>query len=262
MKTRTRLNAKALTAYLEHQAMSKNELCRRAGLGRTAITRLCNGTRSPRADTVARIAAVLGCSSDDLLLVEEVTKAEQIDPHRNRAALRMSAFLHYGTECACCGEDEYHFLSVDHVTPGKPDTGNPRFLYVWLAARGFPPGFQTLCHNCNFAKADKPRCPHNSPLRFPSDAARKRWGVKLDTLKAYGGRCACCRESNPRFLTLDHVNKDGEKHRDAVSNGSSGYVFYRKLRAAGYPNDPPLRVLCQSCNMASFSGRCPHEFGA
>ncbi len=32
---------------------------------------------------------------------------------------------------------------------------------MWLKANNFPPGFQTLCHNCNIGKhRNKGICPH------------------------------------------------------------------------------------------------------
>lgn len=36
--------------------------------------------------------------------------------------------------------------------------GSPRF-YAWLRHQHYPPGFQVLCHNCNFAKSHG-GCPH------------------------------------------------------------------------------------------------------
>ena len=36
----------------------------------------------------------------------------------NRRRLRASLFNHYGWSCACCGEDRYEFLSIDHINGG------------------------------------------------------------------------------------------------------------------------------------------------
>ena len=64
--------------------------------------------------------------------------------------------------CVCCGENELGFLGIDHV---KGDGAEHRktfsgSIYRWLIRNGFPPGFQVLCHNCNFAKGHYGECPH------------------------------------------------------------------------------------------------------
>jgi hypothetical protein len=73
--------------------------------------------------------------------------------------------------CACCGEEEISFLTLDHIdgdgkahrasarnADGKVQAG-PNF-YRWLAEQGFPPGIQVLCFNCNQAKRTYRACPH------------------------------------------------------------------------------------------------------
>jgi hypothetical protein len=79
-------------------------------------------------------------------------------------------FAHYGEQCACCGEKERLFLTIDHVTnngaehrrslPGQIGKGGSSF-FDWLVRKGFPEGFQTLCRNCNWGKhANGGVCPH------------------------------------------------------------------------------------------------------
>tara|TARA_B110000438_G_scaffold3908_1_gene3936 strand:+ start:25432 stop:25941 length:510 start_codon:yes stop_codon:yes gene_type:complete len=67
--------------------------------------------------------------------------------------------------------------------------------------------------------------------------------------------CDCCKEKEMAFLTIDHINNDGQKHRKASKNNLYDYLITRK-----FPKG--LRVLCFNCN----SGRdkspgkiCPHE---
>lgn len=73
---------------------------------------------------------------------------------------------HYGRFCACCGEDEPVFLSLDHVNgDGAAHRREMRkrsgaSLYALLIKEGFPAGFQVLCFNCNFAKRTGNACPH------------------------------------------------------------------------------------------------------
>ena len=78
---------------------------------------------------------------------------------------------HYGRFCACCGEDEPVFLSLDHI---KGDGAAHRreiskrsgaSMYSLLIKEGFPAGFQVLCYNCNFAKRTGEACPHASISR-------------------------------------------------------------------------------------------------
>jgi hypothetical protein len=73
---------------------------------------------------------------------------------------------HYGNECACCGETERLFLTVDHINNDgnehrKKDPTGRATIYRWLINRGFPPGFQILCMNCNQGKhRNGGICPH------------------------------------------------------------------------------------------------------
>lgn len=84
--------------------------------------------------------------------------------------LRAQAFAAYGGAiCACCGETEPMFLSLDHIENdqceyarelGRPHTG--LFLVEWLAKHNYPPDLiQVLCHNCNQGKRlNGGICPH------------------------------------------------------------------------------------------------------
>lgn len=78
---------------------------------------------------------------------------------------RHIVFNHYGYKCACCGESEFYFLSIDHINGGgsqhRRDIKGP--LYLWLIRNNFPSGFQTLCYNCNLAKGHHGFCPHKPP---------------------------------------------------------------------------------------------------
>jgi hypothetical protein len=79
--------------------------------------------------------------------------------------------------------------------------------------------------------------------------------LRMQVLEAYGGRCACCGESTPEFLGVDHIYNDGAKHRKEVGSGSA---FYSWLRKRGFPKDG-FQLLCHNCNLAKgFYGQCPH----
>lgn len=72
----------------------------------------------------------------------------------------------YGHECACCGESEIGFLSLDHIdTNGakeRRDSGRKGgyVFYAWLRLNGWPDGYQVLCYNCNCARYYLGECPH------------------------------------------------------------------------------------------------------
>ncbi len=71
-----------------------------------------------------------------------------------------------GFICACCGETEEAFLSIDHVNNDGAEHRRQvdrRNMYKWLDKNGFPEGYQILCMNCNFGKARNGGiCPHVS----------------------------------------------------------------------------------------------------
>lgn len=84
-------------------------------------------------------------------------------------------------------------------------------------------------------------------------ARRKR---RAEVIARYGGKCACCGEDHLEFLAIDHVNGGGTAHRREVGKGD---VFYKWLKAAGYPTEG-YRVLCHNCNLSlGFYGYCPHQ---
>jgi hypothetical protein len=83
------------------------------------------------------------------------------------------------------------------------------------------------------------------------DAKTRR---RLRVIESYGGRCQCCGESRWQFLSLDHINNDGAKHRLEVGQSR----VYKWAEDNGFPGT--LRLLCYNCNMArAFYGICPHE---
>lgn len=91
--------------------------------------------------------------------------------------IRVFVLQHYsGTipKCACCGETEMKFLSLDHVNGGgtqhrkkitKDGSGKGGNMAYWIFRNGFPEGFQVLCHNCNMAKGFYGICPHKVALK-------------------------------------------------------------------------------------------------
>jgi len=78
--------------------------------------------------------------------------------------LRLDAINHLGGKCACCGINEYEFLTFDHVNnDGSVDRReNGRYLPTKTIMTMSNPGskWQVLCWNCNEARAHHKVCPH------------------------------------------------------------------------------------------------------
>jgi hypothetical protein len=90
---------------------------------------------------------------------------------RNRARLRRTkteVLDHYGNgRCACCGERQQEFLTIDHIHGGgrrHRQTCRIGSIYFWLKKNGYPQGFQVLCMNCNLAKGRFGSCPHAATI--------------------------------------------------------------------------------------------------
>jgi hypothetical protein len=83
-----------------------------------------------------------------------------------------------------------------------------------------------------------------------ADAAR----LKLQLIDAFGGKCQCCGESHPCFLTLEHIVpvRHAKQTRQCVQ-------LLRDARRDGW--DPTkYELLCMNCNMATgLFGKCPHR---
>ena len=81
-------------------------------------------------------------------------------------------------------------------------------------------------------------------------------------LVAYGEICTCCKESDSRFLTIDHIDGGGSKHRRELSKSprrASSGVLIRWLIKKGFPSG--FQILCFNCNCgrAINGGICPHQ---
>ena len=87
---------------------------------------------------------------------------------RRRARMRQLVLEGYGSQCACCGEAEPLFLTLDHVN-GQPKGGESESAaYRRAIEEGFPTTFRLLCFNCNCGreKNEDRRCPHETNQRF------------------------------------------------------------------------------------------------
>ncbi len=78
-------------------------------------------------------------------------------------------------------------------------------------------------------------------------------------LSHYGGKCACCGENRIPFLTIDHINGNGNVQRKALFGSNVGGThMYRWLIKHSYPSG--FQILCMNCNFATrYRNICPHN---
>jgi hypothetical protein len=85
---------------------------------------------------------------------------------------RIKIFDYYGGKCECCGESNYHFLSIDHKdSNGSVHRKQKRInIHDEIIRNNFPRDYQILCFNCNFARefygGKYKICPHKSNSNF------------------------------------------------------------------------------------------------
>jgi hypothetical protein len=73
---------------------------------------------------------------------------------------------------------------------------------------------------------------------------------KLLFIEMYGGKCLCCGEIRPEFLTVDHIKGQKRTKRETKP-------FVKAIKEYS-PN--VYRILCFNCNQAiGYYGYCPHQ---
>jgi hypothetical protein len=100
----------------------------------------------------------------------------------------------------------------------------------------------------------KERCINDLEYKLQrSEQNKKRYeNKKMEVLKYYSNNlmeCNCCKENNPTFLTIDHINGNGFQHKKIVIY----YYLYKNNYPSGY------QVLCYNCNSSKKnSKKCYH----
>lgn len=91
----------------------------------------------------------------------EVIETKRIAFH----ILRKLIVSNLGGICACCGENQYEFLAIDHIHNNgnierAKGLNGAKFLRK-IRDLNYPKDqYQILCHNCNFGKRVYGKCPH------------------------------------------------------------------------------------------------------
>lgn len=124
---------------------------------------------------------------------------------------------------------------------------------------------EKVCYKCKgteqlFAiKAHKGKYTYH--LCRPCNSADKKKyedSGKKTVFEHYGDSCSCCGESILQFLSIDHVNNDGNKEVWSSGNRITGVHLYNRIRKAGFPKT--YQILCMNCNFGKRmnNGVCPH----
>jgi len=99
-----------------------------------------------------------------------------------------------------------------------------------------------------------------NPEKRKKNALAYYYRLQDEVIQAYGGyKCACCGETEPLFLNIDHINNDGGKFRKEHNFLHHGPKFYQWLKVNHWP--PGYQVLCSNCNHGKHRnhGICPHQ---
>jgi hypothetical protein len=164
--------------------------------------------------------------------------------------LKAIVFHHYGNKCSCCGETIYDFLNIDHIGGIKTKRTHGIYGLRQIIKNNFPKDLRLLCYNCNCAIGFFGKCPHHNKI----DREYRSKNRKIKIFNHYGNKCSCCGETIYEFLSIDHINGGGTKHRKVMRNSRQ---LYQWIIDNNYPED--LRILCYNCNCGRKSGPCPHE---
>ena len=203
----------------------------------------------------------------------KIKNALYLQEYRKKRNLKLkmqvlNRYSHDTPKCACCGENHFEFLTIDHINGDGSlfKTQHGRIsgmnLYKQIIEKNYPKDLQILCFNCNRAKNNNiGLCPVHHPESFiqikkPHKEYPRREStlkhskeyyqkLKLEILQHYSkdNKCACCGEDHIEFLTIDHKNNNGKSERKKYGYGVH---FYRWLKSNNFP--PFYQVLCMNCN--------------
>lgn len=103
----------------------------------------------------------------------ERDKAKQLITNKlNHIKVRKEVIDHYGGQCACCGETEFNFLTIDHIGnwggEHRKQGYSGRNLYYWIRRNKYPDTLRVLCYNCNCSSGFYGSCPHKQKAYSPA----------------------------------------------------------------------------------------------
>ena len=197
----------------------------------------------------------------------------------------------YGNEIKCvrCGFSNPDALVLHGA---KVEGKHGIDLYVYLKSKGWPRGYEVLCQNCVFITSGRGHdyalkeevLQHYSKVKTLKimNAEASSPSVRIAPLMKYvcakcgftifvlstatcpkcgtsmreKARCVKCGFTDLRALSLDHIGAGGNKHKEELEREygiTKVSQFYGWLKDNGYPQEPPLQVLCMNCQWIKAS---------
>lgn len=167
--------------------------------------------------------------------------------------------------CSMCGEDkpieEFHVVRANkdgHSSRCKPCACKVSREWRKKNPERVKEVEKAYYHRNKGKKNEQSRAYYRANAEKLKAAERDKYHtLRHEAYMRYGGyQCACCGESEPAFLCLDHVNNDGYWHRKQVHPRS----LPKWLKDQGYPKGM-FQVLCYNCNQGKRinGGTCPHQ---
>jgi len=121
-------------------------------------------------------------------------------------------------------------------------------------------GLATECRECCKAYMKKYYAKNKNKLlkQNKENGKQKHAEAKRLCIEHYSNgtnKCCCCGESNPEFLSLNHINGGGRKDRQTFK-GARTFCGY--LVKNNFPKG--INIMCFNCNLSyGFFGYCPHK---
>lgn len=147
---------------------------------------------------------------------------------RRNMRRKVDAINKLGGVCACCGESEIWFLTIDHINNDGAKERKDKFggqnkiagqYYKVLLGNENRNDLQVLCANCNFGKyANGGICPHIAPFRDDGIDYRKA-NAKINW---------------PEIEELINMVKLNGTKKSALMLGVSTYLFTSRINRYGY----------------------------
>lgn len=168
--------------------------------------------------------------------------------------------------CSVCGEHGHNKrFHLRHPTNGtkvcsKCLEEKPNTLEFFPSNKSRKDGVSAYCTKC-VHKYNK-QFYTNNIVRERRRSIESRQRARMQVLSHYSNgllKCSCanCVETIVEFLTLDHIEGGGAKHKKSI--GGSAAIWGWLIRN-GYPEG--FRVLCMNCNFSlGRVGYCPHDRG-
>lgn len=166
-------------------------------------------------------------------LCKECDKRKPIDSFPKNRIINGYSFAEY--QCKDCLARNRKKIRSDRISKGLCYRCGKQPISKW-----------TLCTLC-FDKRSKPT---------PESNRKYREKVREKCLAYYGGKCVCCGETKKEFLTFDHINNDGAKHRKQYK-GAVALTTWLAAHDFNRASEFQIQILCANCNHAkAYYGGC------